>query len=122
MANKLSISTKKTGDKLTATEFNAVVDAINENGASIDALNTSNGNMSETVSAVQQTQNAQANDIKKIKDTQTEQGDSISSMQKDITQLGNDAVKMVVISQDDYDVLIAAGTVDADTYYNILEE
>lgn len=32
------------------------------------------------------------------------------------------AVKMVALSQADYDALVAAGNVDADTWYNILEE
>lgn len=32
------------------------------------------------------------------------------------------SVRMVTLTQDAYDALVAAGTVDADTYYNILEE
>lgn len=38
------------------------------------------------------------------------------------TSIAPQGVKMVALSQDDYDALVAAGTIDADTYYNILEE
>lgn len=62
----LNIKNKNTGDLLTATEFNLVVQAI--------------------------------------KDLETS------------------AVKMVALTQAEYDKLVAAGTLDADTYYNILEE
>ena len=98
---KLNIVTKRTGDKLTATEFNAVVDAVNDNVADISNLQTGQSNMSNVVSSLQTEQNTQKQ--------------SISDMKAD-------AVKMVVISQTDYDALVTAGTVDADTYYNILEE
>lgn len=101
MAKKLTIATKKTGDKLTATEFNAVVDAVNENGEGIDAIKQSSTTMSQTVNAVQQKQNEQSTMIKTLQGS---------------------AVKMVVITQDDYDKLVADNKVDADTYYNILEE
>lgn len=97
----LNISTKKTGDKLTATEFNAVVEAINANGKSIEALQQADSNMQSVVDKVQETQTSQASSIK----TLTAQ-----------------AVKMVALTQDEYDALVTAGTVDSDTYYNILEE
>lgn len=62
----LDIKNKNTGDLLTATEFNLLVQAV--------------------------------------KDLETK------------------AVKMVALSQAEYDTLASAGTLDAETYYNILEE
>lgn len=41
---------------------------------------------------------------------------------KKIADLQALSVKMVVISQADYDALVAGGKVDENTYYNILEE
>ena len=62
----LDIKNKNTGDLLTATEFNLLVQAV--------------------------------------KDLETK------------------AVKMVALSQTEYDTIAATGTLDAETYYNILEE
>ena len=97
----LNISTKKTGDKLTATEFNAVVDGINANSDAIEALQQADVNQQKVVNDVAAAQNLQAQSIKTLQ-----------------TQ----AVKMVVLKQEEYDALAEAGTLDADTYYNILEE
>ncbi|MFW5563469.1 MAG: hypothetical protein ACOCNX_01080 [Prevotella sp.] len=97
----LNISTKKTGDKLTATEFNAVVDGINANSDAIEALQQADVNQQKVVNDVAAAQNLQAQSIKTLQ-TQT--------------------VKMVVLKQEEYDALVEAGTLDADTYYNILEE
>lgn len=97
----LNISTKKTGDKLTATEFNAVVDGVIANSDAIAALQQADANMQKTVDAVQKEQNMQAQSIKTLQ---------------------AHSVKMVVLKQEEYDALAEAGTLDADTYYNILEE
>ena len=97
----LNISTKKTGDKLTATEFNAVVDGVNANSDAIAALQQADVNQQKVVNYVAAAQNVQAQSIKTLQ-AQT--------------------VKMVVLKQEEYDALVEAGTLDADTYYNILEE
>ena len=97
----LNISTKKTGDKLTATEFNAVVDGVNANSDAIAALQQADVNQQKVVNDVAAAQNVQAQSIKTLQ-AQT--------------------VKMVVLKQEEYDALVEAGTLDADTYYNILEE
>lgn len=97
----LNISTKKTGDKLTATEFNAVVDEINTNGKSITALQQADTNMQTIVDAVQKEQSKQSLAVKTLQ---------------------AQSVKMVALTQDAYDALASAGTLDAETYYNILEE
>lgn len=97
----LNISTKKNGDKLTATEFNAVVDEVNANGKSIAALQQADTNIQKTVDAVQKEQNIQAQAVKTLQ---------------------AQSVKMVALTQDAYDALASAGTLDAETYYNILEE
>lgn len=69
----LNIKNKNTGDLLTATEFNMLVQAVKDNEA-------------------------------------------------DIASLGDNAVKMVALTQAEYDKMVADGTLDANTYYNILEE
>ena len=97
----LDIVTKRDGDLLTATEFNAVVQAIKDDEKSIDALGSNSANMGKTVGGGQKAQNLQGQDIK---------------------TLNANMVKMVTLTQDAYDALVAAGTVDAETYYNILEE
>ena len=97
----LNISTKKTGDKLTATEFNAVVDGVNANSDAIAALQQADVNQQKVVNDVAAAQNAQAQSIKTLQ---------------------AQSVKMVVLKQEEYDALVEAGTIDADTYYNILEE
>lgn len=38
------------------------------------------------------------------------------------TSTGLSTTKMVTLSQDEYDALVTAGTIDPDTYYNVLEE
>lgn len=98
---KLNIVTKRTGDKLTATEFNAVVDAVNDNATDISTLQAGQSNMGKVVSSVQAEQNVQ---------------------KQSINNLQAQSVKMVVLKQEEYDALVEAGTLDADTYYNILEE
>lgn len=97
----LNISTKKTGDTLTATEFNAVVDGINTNSDAIEALQQADVNQQKNMETVAAAQNLQAQTIKTLQ---------------------AQAVKMVVLKQEEYDALVEAGTLDADTYYNILEE
>lgn len=97
----LNISTKKTGDKLTATEFNAVVDEINANGKSISDLQTNEQNFEKTLSNLETEQTSQKATLK---------------------TLTANSVKMVALTQDEYDALVTAGTVDSETYYNILEE
>ena len=97
----LNISTKKTGDKLTATEFNAVVDGINANSDAIAALQQADVNQQKVVNYVAAALNIQAQSIKTLQ---------------------AQSVKMVVLKQEEYDALVEAGTLDADTYYNILEE
>lgn len=97
----LNISTKKTGDKLTATEFNAVVDGVNANSDAIEALQQADLNQQKNLETVAAAQNLQAQSIKTLQ---------------------AQSVKMVVLKQEEYDALVEAGTLDADTYYNILEE
>ena len=98
---KLNIVTKRTGDKLTATEFNAVVDAVNDNATDISTLQAGQSNMGKVVSSGQAEQDVQ---------------------KQSINNLQAQSVKMVVLKQEEYDALVEAGTLDADTYYNILEE
>lgn len=69
----LNIKNKNTGDLLTATEFNMLVQAVKNN-------------------------------------------------ETDIASLGDNAVKMVALTQAEYDKMVTGGTLDANTYYNILEE
>ena len=89
----LDIVTKRDGDLLTATEFNAVVQAIKDNERSVDTLGTNYTNMGKTVEGVQKAQNLQGQDIK---------------------TLNANMVKMVSLTQEAYDALVTAGTVDRD--------
>ncbi|MCI7654129.1 MAG: hypothetical protein SOZ60_05630 [Prevotella sp.] len=104
--SRITIATKKTGDRLTATEFNAVVDAVNDNATDISTLQAGQSNMGKVVSSVQVEQNTQRQ--------------SISNLQDETKVLKAGAVKMVTLTQDEYEAL--GENVDADTYYNILEE
>lgn len=104
--SRITIATKKTGDRLTATEFNAVVDAVNDNATDISTLQAGQSNMGKIVSSVQVEQNTQRQ--------------SISNLQDETKILKAGAVKMVTLTQDEYEAL--GENVDADTYYNILEE
>lgn len=97
----LNISTKRNGDKLSATEFNAVVDEINSNGRKIDTLQQSNNNFSTDLASVMKEQKSQKATIK---------------------TLNEKSVKMVALTQEEYDALASDGNVDEETYYNILEE
>lgn len=92
-----SIPVKKTGDELTATEFNAVVEAIRQNANDVTAATTERTEMKQTMATLQETQAAQ---------------------QKTMAALP----PMVALTQAEYDALVAAGTVNESTYYNILEE
>lgn len=99
--SRITIATKKTGDRLTATEFNAVVDAVNDNADTATVILNDNANIKKVNEAIQRTQYAQQSDINTLK----------ANMEK-----------MVYLTQEAYDALVTAGTVDADTCYNILEE
>lgn len=46
----------------------------------------------------------------------------LSDIDTRLTALEKKSVTMVALTQDEYDALVAAGTVDSETYYNILEE
>lgn len=97
----INIVTKKQGDLLTATEFNAVVQGIKDNEDNITSLGNKVDNVTKMNASIFKNQVSQASDIKTLKEQ---------------------AVKMVVLKQEEYDALVEAGTLDTDTYYNILEE
>ncbi len=69
----LNIKNKNTGDLLTATEFNLVVQAIRDN-------------------------------------------------ETDISTLQQKVVKIVALTQDEYDAMAAAGTLEDDTRYQVFED
>ncbi len=48
--------------------------------------------------------------------------DKVDKLIEQVATLQANEVKMVALTQAEYDALVAAGTVDANTYYNILEE
>lgn len=92
-----SIPTKKTGDELTATEFNAVVEAIRQNADDVAAATNERKEMKTTMA--------------KLQDTQVEQQATMAKLPP-----------MVALTQEEYDALVAAGTVEEGTYYNIMED
>lgn len=72
------------------------------------------GTMADRVAALNQATTNMQNAITSIQTKQTEHSEAISTLQ-------SNSAKMVALTQDEYDALVEAGTVDTDTYYNIFE-
>lgn len=59
--SRINLAAKRSGDKLTANEFNAVVDAVNDNDSRISANVQQITNMGNRVNNIQQQQARQGN-------------------------------------------------------------
>lgn len=75
-----------------------------------------------TISELKQKANLVANATEAGENTATRVGGVLQDAASLIEQLQNSAVNMITLTEEEYDALVAAGTVDADTYYNVLEE
>ncbi len=102
MANSLRIgyAAKNRGDLWTATEANEVKEVANNHAGIIDGHTSSIGTINETLET---------------------QGERLAQNTQDINLL-KAATKSVWLTQEQYDALVNAGTVAADTEYNIYEE
>lgn len=75
-----------------------------------------------TISELKEKASLVANATEAGENTASRVGGALQDAASLIEQLQSGAVKMVTLTQDEYDALVAAGTTDADTYYNIMEE
>lgn len=85
MATKrLNIPTKQTGDLLTATEFNATMQGVNDNYDDILALQRASENQNEVVESVRKEQNTQKSSIKSLTQYYADVANSIDQLYKAI--------------------------------------
>lgn len=102
MANALKIgyAAKRRGDLWTATEANEVKEVVNNHADTLDGHTSS---------------------IQTINEALGTQGERLAQNTQDINLL-KASTKSVWLTQAQYDALVDAGTVAADTEYNIYEE
>lgn len=103
MANgmKIGYAAKRRGDLWTATEANEVKEVVNANAEILDGHTSS---------------------IETISKTLDESSKQTKANTQNIKTLLTDNVKSVWLTQEEYDALVDAGTVDENTEYNIYEE
>ena len=103
MANgmKIGYAAKRRGDLWTATEANEVKEVVNANADILDGHTSSIETLGNTLDETNRQTKANTQNIK---------------------TLMADNVKSVWLTQEEYDVLVDAGTVDENTEYNIYEE
>lgn len=99
--SRINISAKRSGDKLTATEFNEVVDAVNDNDSRINAQGQQLTNFGTTINqqAQQMAQNAQS-----------------------LRLLEEAHVPHEFYTQSQYDAKVQAGTVNEDALTFVYED
>lgn len=96
----IGYAAKSRGDLWTATEANEVKEVVNNNAGILNGHKTA---------------------IETINETLGSQGERLAQNTQDINLL-KAATKSVWLTQEQYDALVDAGTVAADTEYNIYEE
>lgn len=103
MANgmKIGYAAKRRGDLWTATEANEVKEVVNANADILDGHTSSIETLGNTLDETSRQTKANTQNIK---------------------TLMADNVKSVWLTQEEYDALVDAGTVDENTEYNIYEE
>ena len=99
--SRINISAKRSGDKLTATEFNEVVEAVNDNDSRINAHGQQLTNMSSTLE--QQTQQ------------QAQQAQAVRLLQ-------GEHVPHEFYTQSQYDAKVQQGTVNEDALTFVYED
>lgn len=97
---KIEYANKKRGDLWTATDANEVKDVVNNNSDVLNGHDTSIKNINTTLD----------NHDKQMK----QNTQNIKVLQA--------STKSVWLTQEEYDALVSAGAVDAETEYNIYEE
>lgn len=103
MANgkKIGYATKRRGDLWTATEANEVKEVVNANADILDGHTSS---------------------IETLDNTLEETNRQTKANTQNIKMLLADNVKSIWLTQEEYDALVDAGTVEENTEYNIYEE
>ena len=103
MANgmKIGYAAKRRGDLWTATDANEVKEVVNANADILDGHTSS---------------------IETLGNTLNETNRQTKVNTQNIKALMADNVKSVWLTQEEYDALVDAGTVDENTEYNIYEE
>lgn len=99
--SRINIAAKRSGDKLTANEFNAVVDAVNDNDSRIGANAQQITNIGNTISNMQQTQSRQGNAL---------------------NTLVNEHIPHEFYTQSEYEVLVNAGRVNLNALTFVFED
>ena len=99
--NRINDAAKRRGDLWTATDANEVKQIVNEHADTIDGHTSS---------------------IETLGNTLDETNRQTKVNTQNIKALMADSVKSVWLTQEEYDVLVDAGTVDENTEYNIYEE
>lgn len=99
--NRINYAAKRRGDLWTATDANEVKQIVNEHADTIDGHTSS---------------------IETLGNTLDETNRQTKVNTQNIKALMADSVKSVWLTQEEYDVLVDAGTVDENTEYNIYEE
>lgn len=103
MANgmKIGYAAKRRGDLWTATDVNEVKEVVNANADILDGHTSTIETLGNTLDETNRQTKANTQNIK---------------------TLMADNVKSVWLTQEEYDALVDAGTVDENTEYNIYEE
>lgn len=96
----IGYAAKSRGDLWTATEANEVKEVVNNNAGILNGHKTA---------------------IETINETLGTHGERLAQNTQDINLL-KASTKSVWLTQEQYDALVSAGTVAADTEYNIYEE
>ena len=99
--NRINYAAKRRGDLWTATEANEVKEVVNANADILDGHTSS---------------------IETLGNTLDETNRQTKVNTQNIKALMADSVKSVWLTQEEYDALVDAGTVDENTEYNIYEE
>ncbi|MBR1527124.1 MAG: hypothetical protein IJ640_10795 [Prevotella sp.] len=97
----INISAKRSGDKLTATEFNEVVDAVNDNDQRITA---------------------QAQHINNVNNTLEQQQQRVAQNTQALTTLTREHIPHEFYSQAEYDAKEEAGTINPNALTFIYED
>lgn len=115
----LNINEKKTGDLLTASEFNQVVSAVNENADGVSAAKTSAAKAAGDASTALTT-------AKAAKQSADESAGKVASAVSDAVEAAKSEVSGTIyagpMTEAEYAAAVTAGTIDNNILYLITEE
>jgi hypothetical protein len=99
--SRINIAAKRSGDKLTATEFNEVVDAVNDNNDRIGQHATTLNTMNQSLSTLQEQRSQDAQNIRNLQ---------------------QEHIPHEFYTQAEYDAKVAAGTVNENALTFVYED